>query len=168
MCPFPWFGTGEHLPKPPFWKPPFSICEPPKIGWVGGTVRAVPVSIRTVPGETGVSEFQHLKRERSGSSFGFWKMGSAVLVLLSVPGKNGSGGSGFWFRLGSWAFVKNIWKWPDLRIKNNSVFKDASRRLLTQHQPKGQTTTTQNAHLMQHLYGADVVSLLCGEVETLL
>ena len=21
------FGTGEHLPKPPFWKPPF--CEPP-------------------------------------------------------------------------------------------------------------------------------------------
>ena len=25
----PGFGTGEHPPKPPFWKPPF--CEPPKM-----------------------------------------------------------------------------------------------------------------------------------------
>ena len=40
-------------------------------------------------------------KDGSGSGFGSWKTVPAVPVPLSVPGKNGSDGSGSRFRFGS-------------------------------------------------------------------
>ena len=56
----------------------------------------------------GFSVFQYIfeGKDGSGSGFGSWKTVPAVPVLLLVSGQNGSDGSGFRFRFGSWATVK--------------------------------------------------------------
>ena len=48
-----------------------------------------------------VFQYSLTGKDGSGSGFGSWKTVPAVPVPLSVPGKNGSDGSGFRFRFGS-------------------------------------------------------------------
>ena len=56
-------------------------------------------SVPAAPRQKPFSVFQYSLTGKDGS--GSWKTAPAVLVLLSVSGKNGSDGSGFRFRFGS-------------------------------------------------------------------
>ena len=60
-----------------------------------------------------------LNRERQ-FRFRFLKTVPAVPVLRSVPGENGSDGSGFLFRLGSWATLKELF-WHNYLYKNYKI-----------------------------------------------
>ena len=54
-----------------------------------------------------VFQYSLTGKDGSGSGFGSWKTVPAVPVPLSVSCENGSDGSGFRFRFGSWATLKS-------------------------------------------------------------
>ena len=91
---------GKHLHIPGW--PRFGSV---RLRFGDGTVRAVPVSVPAVPLRRGFLSVsvQFHREDGSGSGFGSWKTVPAVPVPRSVPGENGSDGSGFRFRFGSWA-----------------------------------------------------------------
>ena len=97
------FVLGEHLPKPPFWKPPFANRREGSIPILQGGPGSVRFgyglgmerferfrfSVAAVPLRRGLLcvAVQFNREDGSGSGFGSWKTVPAVPVPRSVPGK---------------------------------------------------------------------------------